>query len=356
MRRCLLALAMPALVVPSLVWGGGTAFAEPGAAERADCVITEVSALTGADPRSAGEVEGVRTVVEGAVPPDVGRTVAGVVTELMDQTGPVRTAVTPVARGVVVDVRGVAGELPAELPAELSGATACALGGGGDDPAGGAPTHGDRPARSASVDECRVTSVVPVDAEGEATTVAGEVEGVVIGTAGPLPTGVESTVASTFAQLGTATSDLAVTVVQTAGEAQITVEGVAGPLPADLSHELAMALDCRDTTPPPDPGPADSGPGGSGPGSGSGTGSGPATDSGPGAGSGAGTGADGASPGTAQAPFASVTGSDPVSGPAPTRGSLPNTGGDTLLGVSGAGALATAALFLRRLLKRIGSA
>jgi hypothetical protein len=240
---------LPVLFVPIaglLYVAGPAAAAAPPSSS--DCVITEVSSVTGVDPSGNERLNGVATTIEGAVPPDVGRTVTEAVTQAMAATEPVRTAVQPVSDGVVVTVRDVAGDIPAALPADLERATGCAL----DSAASLSADNGDSPAsESAASRECAVTSVLPVDATGTVTSAVTEVQGVVIGVTGPLPVDLAATVAGVLHEIGAAASDAVAQVVDTVAGAQVTVQGVTGPLPVDLSGQLAAALGCHDTAAPP---------------------------------------------------------------------------------------------------------
>jgi hypothetical protein len=237
---------LPVLFVPiaGLLYVAPPAAAAPSSS---DCVITEVSSVTGVDPRGDERLNGVATTIEGAVPPDVGPTVTEVVTQVMAATEPVRTVVQPASDGVVVTVRGVSGDIPAALPVDLARATGCAL----DSAASLSADDGDGPASvPAASRECAVTSVLPVDVAGTVTSVVSEVQGVVIGITGPLPADLAVTVAGVLHEIGAAASDLVTQVVDTVAGAQVTVEGVTGPLPVDLSGELAAALGCNDAAAP----------------------------------------------------------------------------------------------------------
>ncbi|MDY7105990.1 MAG: hypothetical protein S0880_32795 [Actinomycetota bacterium] len=242
MRR----IVIPLAVTPALFFGT----AAVATANSAECAIDEITTVVGMDPREDENVDGVRVVVEGAVPADIGRTVSDTAAELMTVTRPIRTAVEPTIDGAIVTVRGVTGDLPPELGTALSQATGCLA----DDTEDGA-SEADEPAAAEPAGmECRITSIVPVDAEGEATTLVSEVEGAIVSVAGPLPVGAEATVAEVFSQAGAAGSDVAVQIVQGADGIQAEVEGVAGPLPADLSTELATALNCSEAATEPAPG------------------------------------------------------------------------------------------------------
>ncbi|HVT77845.1 MAG TPA: hypothetical protein VHD87_12505 [Acidimicrobiales bacterium] len=239
--RVLVVLSLPFV---SLLPFPARASAAPS--DSADCAITQVSAVTGVDARGNEQVNGVATTVEGAVPPDIGRLVTEVVTQAMAAAEPIRTAVQPASDDVIVTVRGVSGYIPADLPVDLGQATGCVVQSASSSSEGSA---GGNAATSAQR-ECAVTSVLPVDAAGEVTGVAGQVQGALVGVAGPLPVDLQATIAGVFGQLDGATSDLVVQVVDSVEGAQVTVEGVAGPLPADLSGQLASALGCKDTAAP----------------------------------------------------------------------------------------------------------
>lgn len=237
---------LPVLLLPiaGLLYIAPPAAASPSSS---DCVITEVSSVTGVDPRGDERLNGVATTIEGAVPPGIGPTVTEVVTQLMAATEPIRTVVQPASDGVVVTVRGVSGDIPAALPVDLARVTGCALDRAGslsaDDGDGSASVPG-------ASRECGVTSVLPIDATGTVTSVVTEVQGVVIGVTGPLPADLAATIGGVFREVGVATSDLVTQVVDTVAGAQVTVEGVTGPLPVDLSGELAAALGCNDGAAP----------------------------------------------------------------------------------------------------------
>lgn len=237
MRRTIL---VTALAVPALAFATApAAVAEPG-----DCVIDEVSAVTGVDPRSSGEVEGVRVLIEGTVPADIGATVSSTVAGAMTQTGPIRTMVEPAATGAVVTVRGVAGDLPPELDDALATATGCLA---ADDPAADeAPADDPSPG-------CEVERVQTIDVEGEATSTVAEIEGAVVEITGPLPVGAASTVGIVFAEAGAVNANPPVDVETTVEGAILTVTGVTGPLPAELPAEIADALGCDDATAEPAP-------------------------------------------------------------------------------------------------------
>lgn len=235
MHRLAVLLTFAFVVVVVFTFGSGSV----AGADPVECALDEISAVTGLDPRNDKNVDGVRVVVSGAVPADIGRLVRDAVAELMTAAGPVRTVVEPIATGVIVTVRGVTGELPPELGGALDQATGCLTTN---------PTAEEDPAAAERAStECRITSVLPVDAEGEVTSIVSEIEGAVVGVTGPLPVDLGSTVADVFTQVGAAGSDVAVQVIEGADGGQAQVEGVVGPLPANLSTELATALGCTET-------------------------------------------------------------------------------------------------------------
>jgi len=324
MRR----IVIPLTVIPALFFGtAAVATANP-----ADCALDEITTVVGVDPRQDENVDGVRVVVEGAVPADIGRTIGDTVAELMTVTRPFRTAVEPTIAGAIVTVRGVTGDLPPELETALSQATGCLLGATEDgasdaDTQSGASDTDDGASAEPAGTECRITGIVPLDAEGEATTVVAEVEGAIVSVTGPLPVGVEATVAEVFAQVGAAGSDVAVQVVHAVDGIQVEVEGVTGPLPADLSAELAAALNCSEAATGPAPGgdPTSSDPNGSDPAS-----------------------SDPHSDGSTDGPGKPV-----VLAADQSISSLPRTGGDSQFLYGGGSVLAIAALAIRRFLTRI---
>lgn len=332
MRR----IVIPLTVIPALFFGtAAVATANP-----AECALDEITTVVGVDPRQDENVDGVRVVVEGAVPADIGRTIGDTVAELMTVTRPIRTAVEPTIDGAIVTVRGVTGDLPPELETALSQATGClpratedgasdaeTEDGAADAANGASDSDADAPVEPAGT-ECRITSIVPVDAEGEATTIASDVEGTIVSVTGPLPVGVEATVADVFTQAGAAGSDVAVQVVQTVDGVQVEVEGVAGPLPANLSAELAAALNCSEAATEPAPGGSD--PTGSDPNSSDPNGNDPNGD------------------GSTDGP-----GSPVVLAADQSISSLPRTGGDSQFLYGGGSVLAIAALAIRRFLTRI---
>lgn len=325
MRR----IVIPLAITPALFFGtAAVATANP-----AECALDEITNVVGMDPRGGENVDGVRVVVEGAVPVDIARTIGDTVAELMTATGPVRTAVEPIAEGVIVTVRGVTGDLPPELESVLSRATGCLA---EDTEDGASDADEPAPAESAGM-ECRITGIVPVDAEGEAITAVSQVEGAIVSVAGPLPVGVEATIAEVFSQAGAGGSDVAVQIVQGVDGIQAEVEGVAGPLPADLSTELATALGC---TEPESAHPAPSGTDDDG-----------ATDA-------AGSSADAEA--YADAGVDAGDGSATVAGNVtvaaagdPAMSSLPRTGGDSRLLYGAGSVLAVVGLAVRRFLTHV---
>lgn len=318
-------LLLPVLFVPiaGLLYVAPPAAAAPASS---DCVITEVSSVTGVDPSGNERLNGVATTIEGAVPPDVGRTVTEAVTQVMTATEPVRTVVQPASDGVVVTVRGVSGDIPSALPADLERATGCAL----DRPASLSADNGDSPASaSAASRECAVTSVLPVDATGTVTSAVTEVQGVVIGVTGPLPVDLAATVAGVLQEAGVTASDTVAQVVDTVAGAQVTVQGVTGPLPADLSGQLAAALGCHDAAAPM---PSDGG---------SGT---PASGEGGGGGSGSGSGS-----GNTSVAGSSLSASGSAKGDVSSSSSLASTGMNVLKFAAAGSALAGVGFGLMRL-------
>lgn len=213
-----------------------------------ECAVTSVIPIdaSGQATATANEVDGVLVDVVGPTPADLSETLDGVIAEATNTTSPLVVEVIDTVEGVEVEVTGVTGPLPASLSGSIADALGCS-----DRSSYRSPSEDSSAAESEqSAMECQVTSVLPVDAEGEATAAADEVEGVVIGVTGPLPADVSDTIGTVFAELDGQTGPVAVTIVETVGGVEAEVTGVTGPLPVGLSDELATALNCEDTTPP----------------------------------------------------------------------------------------------------------
>lgn len=107
------------------------------------------------------------------------------------------------------------------------------------------PAAAHQPASS-----CSVTRVLPIDATGELTRTADEVDGVLVDTVGTVPIDLSETLEAVVAEATGTTSPLVVEVVRSAGGAQSEVTGVTGPLPTSLSASIADALGCSDEAEP----------------------------------------------------------------------------------------------------------